>query len=142
MVDLFKLILGLMADLFRLRASQPVWKQRSWFCDSNVLQRLRPKRPRLSSIDRLVVCTENLNTGVVVMKSAQDGARTDHTGSLYRARDRRILVKGSVSPDAVVVASVRFQNPAQMCLAKDNDVVHTFTPDRSDQPFDKAILRG
>src|ERR1700739_1365233 len=27
-----------------------------------------------------------------------------------------------------------------MCLAQDNDVVHT--PDRSDQPFDKAILAG
>jgi hypothetical protein len=27
-----------------------------------------------------------------------------------------------------------------MCLAQDNDVVHTFTPDRSDQPSDKAIL--
>jgi hypothetical protein len=27
-----------------------------------------------------------------------------------------------------------------MCLAQDNDVVHTFTPDRSDQPFNKAIL--
>jgi hypothetical protein len=26
-----------------------------------------------------------------------------------------------------------------MCVAQDNDVVHTFTPDRSDQPFDKAI---
>jgi hypothetical protein len=25
-----------------------------------------------------------------------------------------------------------------MCLAQDNDGVHTFTPDRSDQPFDKA----
>src|ERR1700738_402389 len=29
-----------------------------------------------------------------------------------------------------------------MHLAQDNDVVHTFTPDRSDQPFDKAILPG
>src|ERR1700753_20759 len=27
-----------------------------------------------------------------------------------------------------------------MCLAQDNDVVHTFAPDRSDQPFDEAIL--
>ena len=27
-----------------------------------------------------------------------------------------------------------------MHLAQDNDVVHTFTPDRSDQPFGKAIL--
>jgi hypothetical protein len=27
-----------------------------------------------------------------------------------------------------------------MCLAEYNDVVHTFTPDRSDQPFGKAVL--
>src|SRR5450631_4531631 len=42
--------------------------------------------------------------------------------------------------DPVVVASMRSQNPAQMRLAQDDDVVHTFTPDRSDQPFDKPIL--
>src|SRR6266478_5050248 len=42
--------------------------------------------------------------------------------------------------DVVVVACVRFQYLAQMHLAQDNDVVHTFTPDRSDQPFSKAIL--
>src|SRR3984893_8621582 len=29
-----------------------------------------------------------------------------------------------------------------MCLAQDNDVVHTFAPDRSDQPFGKAVLPG
>ena len=29
-----------------------------------------------------------------------------------------------------------------MRLAQDNDVVYTFTPDRSDQPFGKAILPG
>src|SRR5260221_8777603 len=42
--------------------------------------------------------------------------------------------------DAVVVVSVRFQNSAQMCLAQDNDAVQTLAPDRSDQPFGKAIL--
>src|ERR1700678_3413989 len=42
--------------------------------------------------------------------------------------------------DAVVIISIRFQNPAQMRLAQDNDVVHTLTADRSDQPFGKAIL--
>jgi hypothetical protein len=42
--------------------------------------------------DHLVVCTENLRSGVVVVKSAKDGVRTDHTGSLNRARNRRILV--------------------------------------------------
>ncbi len=44
--------------------------------------------------------------------------------------------------NAVVVARVRFQNSAQMCLAQNNDVVQTFTPDRSDQPFGKAVLPG
>jgi hypothetical protein len=44
--------------------------------------------------------------------------------------------------DVVVVACVRLQNLAQMHLAQDNDVVHTLAPDRSDQPFDNAVLPG
>src|SRR5476651_846970 len=42
--------------------------------------------------------------------------------------------------DVVVVTSIRSQDPAQMRLTQNNDVVHTLTPDRSDQPFDKPIL--
>ena len=45
-------------------------------------------------------------------------------------------------PDVIVIACVRLQNLAQMHLAQGNDVVHTFTPDRPDQPFGKAILPG
>jgi hypothetical protein len=37
------------------------------------------------------LCTEILNSGVVVMESAKDGARIDDTGPLNPARDRRIL---------------------------------------------------
>src|SRR6202021_4082217 len=44
--------------------------------------------------------------------------------------------------DPVVVIGIEFQNSAQMCLAQDNDVVQTLAPDRSDQPFGKAILPG
>src|SRR6202165_1149023 len=44
--------------------------------------------------------------------------------------------------DVIVIARVRLQNLAQMHLAQDNDVVHTLTPDRSDQPFGKAVLPG
>src|ERR1700720_2739647 len=44
--------------------------------------------------------------------------------------------------DSVVIVSIGFQDPTQMRLAQDNDVVHTLTPDRSDQPFGKAILPG
>ena len=42
--------------------------------------------------------------------------------------------------DTVVIVGIKFEYPAQMRLALDNDVVHTVTPDRSDQPFGKAIL--
>ena len=42
--------------------------------------------------------------------------------------------------DAIVIVGVGLQDSTQMHLAQDNDVVHTLTPDRSDQPFGKAIL--
>jgi hypothetical protein len=42
--------------------------------------------------------------------------------------------------DAVVIVGAGFRDPMQMHLAQDNDMVNTFTPDRSDQPFGKAIL--
>src|SRR4030081_314249 len=42
--------------------------------------------------------------------------------------------------NVVVIASIGSQDSAQMYLAQNNDVVQTFKPDRSDQPFGKAIL--
>jgi predicted transglutaminase-like cysteine proteinase len=65
----------------------------------------------------LVVCTENLNPDVVVMKSAKDGERFDASSPLNRAEDRRILVKGSMSSDAVVIVCIGSQDSAQMRLA-------------------------
>ena len=62
------------------------------------------------------------------------------TGALYRARDWRILVQGPMRSDAVVVMGIRFQNPTQMRLAQDDEMVNTLAPDRSDQPFGKAVL--
>src|SRR3954447_8672660 len=44
--------------------------------------------------------------------------------------------------DTVVIFGIRFEYPTQMRLAQNNDVVHPLTPDRSDQPFGKAILPG
>src|SRR5271156_6519664 len=86
------------------------------------------------------VCTENLNRNVLVMKSAQDGVRTYDAGSLDQTRDRRILVQRPMRSNSVVIGGIVFQNAAQMHLAQYNDVVQTFPPDRSDQPFGKAIL--
>src|SRR5215207_4974564 len=42
--------------------------------------------------------------------------------------------------DFIVITSIGSQDAAQMRLAQDDDMVHTLAPDRSDQPFGKAIL--
>ena len=64
------------------------------------------------------VCTENLNTGVVVVKSAQDGAWTEHIGSLNRARNRRILVQGSMRSDVAVIVRIGSQDLARVTQPK------------------------
>src|ERR1039457_5432688 len=42
--------------------------------------------------------------------------------------------------DVIVIASVGSQDVAQMRLTQDDKMVHALAPDRSDQPFGKAIL--
>jgi hypothetical protein len=70
------------------------------------------------------------------MESAEDRERFDTSGPLNRARNRRILVQGSMRSDAIVIVGVRFHDPAQMHLAQDNDVVHRIDPiSRSAKPF-------
>ena len=44
------------------------------------------------------MCTENLNSDVVMMKSAEDGERSDASGPLNRARD---LVQCPMRSDGV-----------------------------------------
>jgi hypothetical protein len=53
-------------------------------------------------------------------------------GSLNRAKGRRILVQVPMCSNAVVIVSIGSENPAQMCLAHDNDVIQTLATDRSD----------
>ena len=88
------------------------------------------------------MCTENLNPNVLTMKSAQYGARIYDTGSLNLARDRRIFVQRPMRSHAVVIVRIVFQNPTQMFLVQDNDVVQTLAPDRSDQPFSISIVKS
>jgi transcriptional regulator with XRE-family HTH domain len=64
-------------------------------CSESLLSKIENGHasPSLKMLQRLTVCTENLNPNIVVMKSAQDGVRTYDAGSLNRTRDRRILVQ-------------------------------------------------
>jgi hypothetical protein len=71
MLDLCRIILWIVVDLFRPRAAMEaeilVLRQQII-----VLRRGRPGRVPFLAVDRMVVCTENLNPDVVVMKSAKD----------------------------------------------------------------------
>src|ERR1700733_11308034 len=62
------------------------------------------------------------------------------SGSLNRARNRRILVQGSMRSVAIVIVGVGFQTSAQMRLTKNDDMIQALAADRPDQPFGKAIL--
>src|SRR5664280_756107 len=42
--------------------------------------------------------------------------------------------------DVIVIASIGSQDPAQMRLAQDDEMIHTLATDRPDQPFSEAIL--
>jgi hypothetical protein len=77
-----------------------------------------------------------------MMKPAQNGVRSYGAGSLNRTRDRRIVLQRPMRSNAVVIGRIVFQNSAQMCLAQNDDVIQTLAPDRSDQPFGKAILQS
>jgi hypothetical protein len=73
------------------------------------------------------VSAADLSSGAMVVKSAKDGVRFYASDSLNLASDRRILVQGSMLSDAIKIVGAGFQDPTQMHLAQDNDVVHTLT---------------
>jgi thiamine pyrophosphate-dependent acetolactate synthase large subunit-like protein len=59
-----------------------------------------------------LVCTENSDSHVVVMQSAEEHMRRDATDALNRARERRVFVQRSVRSQIVVIAGIGLQNPA------------------------------
>jgi hypothetical protein len=69
-----------------------------------------------------LVCTENLNPDVMMVKPAEDRMRTNDSDLLNRTRSRRILVQRPMRSDGVVVARVRSQQMAKMPLAEHDNV--------------------
>jgi len=65
----------------------------------------------------------------MVMKSAKDGVRFDVSGLLSRARDRCIFIQRPVRSDLIVIASIGSQDPPQMLLAHDDNMIQTLATD-------------
>ena len=68
-----------------------------------------------------------------MMKSAEDRLSGRLAEPLDRPMDRRILVQGQLCAEIDVIKGVGSKNPAQMCLAKDDDLIEACAAHRADQ---------
>jgi hypothetical protein len=76
------------------------------------------------------------------MKSAEDRSYSDLAEPLDWTSQRRIFGQSKMGPDIVVVGGVALEDPAQVVLAQDHDVIQALPADRADHPLRMAILPG
>ena len=81
-----------------------------------------------------------LNPNVVMMKPAENGERFDASVLPNHAGNGRIFVQRPMSADFIIAVRIRLQNPTQMRLAKDDQVINAFATDRPDKSFGKSVL--
>jgi hypothetical protein len=74
------------------------------------------------------------------MKSAEDRSHGDLAELLNGTKKRRVLGKGEMRSDVVIVGGISRENPAQMGVAEDDDVIEAFPSDRANQPLRMPIL--
>ena len=75
-----------------------------------------------------------------MMKSAENRPRAELAVSLDQPAARRILVQRQVRSEFVVIGGVGREDPAQMGLAEDDDVIEAFPADRTDQSLRMPVL--
>src|ERR1035438_9676093 len=86
-----------------------------------------------------------ISPSTTVRAARTDGSRPNLTSILQEAGKPRIFKpvwESSGESRLIVLARIGSQDPAQMCLAQDDEMVHALAPDRPDQPFGKAIPPG
>ncbi len=76
-----------------------------------------------------------------MMKSAKDRPRGDLAGPLNRTTERRILAESEMRSNVIIIRGVSREDPAQMGLAKDDDVIEVFAADRT-EPCRKGRTEG
>ena len=75
-----------------------------------------------------------------MVKAAEKRSRCDGAERLDDAMERGVLGQRSMSSLLVVVSCLGGQDPAQVHLAQDHDVVQAFSPDRADEPFYVSVI--
>ena len=84
------------------------------------------------------------DTPVFVMKTAnvREGDDLSSLLSFDEARLRTLLDQGEMGSYRVVVSEVGAQEPLEVAVVVDDDVIEAFAPDRADQALYVGILPG
>jgi hypothetical protein len=85
---------------------------------------------------------QKLDSTISVVQTTQNGDCLGDPVALYPSGQGGILAQREMSPGSVVVVDIALHDPAKLLFAGDDDVVETFSPDRTDHPFDIAVLPG
>jgi hypothetical protein len=90
-------------------------------------------RPRIRERGRWRLCVpKNLDSTMLVMKTAENRAGFDRAVGLNRPMDRCILVQSAMCPQPIIVGGILAKNSPQMSLSKHDQVVDAFPSDRAD----------
>lgn len=77
-----------------------------------------------------------------MMQSAENRPRDDLAVPQHGPMARRILGQRQMRPGFIVIAGVGSEDPAQMGLAEDDDMIEAFAADRADQSLHMPVLPG
>src|SRR5260370_6711400 len=79
---------------------------------------------------------------VFVMESTEKGDGRERSSDLHGTAKRGVLSECKMGTGAIVIVGVGSEDPVQMGLAQDQDMVQAFSPDRADEPFYVSVLPG
>jgi hypothetical protein len=77
-----------------------------------------------------------------MMEATENRLRSESAEILDRLKAWRILAKGQMRSQFVVIGGIGPKNPAQMDLAENDDVIEAFPADRADQSLRMSVLPG
>ena len=76
-----------------------------------------------------------------MMKATENWLRSEPAETLDLPMAWRILAQGQMGSQFVVIGGVGREDPAQVGLAEDDDVIEALPADRADQPLRMSVLQ-
>src|ERR1035437_3885125 len=98
-------------------------------------------RPATESAATGRVCRK-LDSAIMVVKAAEDRLRCDCADALNRAMKRGVLVQRAMSPQLIIVGSIRAEDSAQVLFPEHDHLVQALPADGADESLNISILPG